>query len=126
MCSILSYYRKINENLINIVKNYLLPDKNILEHKLSENIKFYKESVYPNEFLKYYYLIKLKQKFPQKHYNIINNDKTKYIIFKIDQLYQIYFTEIFGSKCFASIDNYIDTYFDTNEIKYYLTEKLSN
>ena len=74
MCSIIN--GKINKDLINIVRSYLV----------KENLK---TSIYSIEILRWYFLIKLKQRFPQKKYVKKYFKEYNCISFKINNLREI-------------------------------------
>lgn len=118
MCSILSSYYKVNVNLISIIKTYLLPNQDELKIERSKHIRRYMNIPYPNEFLRYYYLLQFKRKFPQDNYNVINNN---HIIFKIDNLIDVYiYDEIFTNNTY--ITHYTSTDMKNNQIRFHLSQ----
>lgn len=101
MCSVSATLKtKINKDLTNIVREYLLPIKTKII--ISSN-------PYNNEFLKQCYLLQMKRTFPQKHYNILKEKCSDIIEFKIPYLNRIRWnnTYIFAEN--QHIDKYLLT-----------------
>lgn len=81
MCSII--LNKINKDLTNIVRGFLLPIN--FENKYSSIISI--KNVKNNDFLQQCYYIQLKRAFPQKKYEIFKRDVLyRYMTFKVDKI----------------------------------------
>jgi|SRR5271156_1755011 len=104
---------KINKNLISIVSEYLLPIKNEYKKIYSKAISV--ENYISNEFTKQCYLLQMKRRFPQPHYNL----SSKYrITFHIPNLYRIRNSDpIFLKNKY--IGYYISTFIDTDIILFH-------
>jgi len=122
MCSIIFNHNKINRNLISIIGEYLLISNENVKNNYSKLTEF-KDSY--SDFLKQYYLILMKRRFPQKDYKI---DNEGIIIFNIENVYKIIFKDpiytenyhikeyiIMSSNCICFI-NYYESYKSYNLI----------
>lgn len=120
MCSIISC--KINKDLTNIIREYLLPIRNELKEKYNKVICM---KQYYNEFLCKCYLFQFKRTFPQKEYKIVKNSFYDIINFKISNLKQIRWNnELYIFRENQYINRYIST--TTDNICFIIGDRLSN
>ena len=96
MCSILANNYKVNKNLISIVREYLLPHENNNKFLYSITLNKFVKYIYPNEFLKKYYFLQMKRRFPQKHYYInLSLENKRFVNFHIPNVEEVRSSEFF-------------------------------
>jgi len=92
-------------NIFNI-KYYLLSNLDNNKKLYSTTLKSYTDKPYPNEFLKKYYFLQMKIRFPQKHYKhykeIKTRDNERFIIFHVPNLEYIIDSGFFSKNKFIN------------------------
>jgi|SRR5271156_290702 hypothetical protein len=119
MCSILFNNYKVNKNLISIVKEYLLSNLDDNKSLYSTTLKSYMKNIYPNEFLKKYYFLQMKRRFPQKHYHInLSLENKRFVNFYIPNVKNVRFSEFFIKNIWIQYHIQIDLL--ENNVAFYL------